>query len=511
MLAFGGSDTSFRQATLRRVCLAVGLVVLAAHAVHLVSVFGGLAVDDAYISFRYADSLASGTGLSYNPGELVEGYSNFLWVVLLAPFAILTEDLTLLSMVLGIGFTLVSAAIMERVLVDLYGFRGASTTALAILLAAVSGYVAGWAGSGMETGLHGFLLIGGWYRFCLEQSESDRRPLSAFLLLGLALTRPEGLFVALAGVLLHVRLSLGQGHRLFSRRTILFAAIVLGGHLAYHGWRFSYYGRHFFPNAVRAKVGSGAEQLRRGLAYLRVSFLVPYLPLLLSPILLVFRRARLASWTGVALLVGHLAFVAAVGGDWSYGRFFAPFLPLAFTLFAATAGHVAARVPEGKSWVRAAAVGAVVSVLGFSYLTYRVTGVEREQAFRLAFAPKDRERVRIGRWLREASDPDTVVAVYAAGQVPYYSHRYSHDMLGLNDAHIAGLDSRGLGRGLVGHEKFDVAYTLDTVRPDVIVDAHLVEGLLDHERLHAEYRRLTTFQHNSVYVRRTSEWARTTP
>src|SRR5262245_42468042 len=41
-------------------------------------------VDDAYISFRYARNLAHGLGLVYNEGERIEGYTNFLWTVLLA-------------------------------------------------------------------------------------------------------------------------------------------------------------------------------------------------------------------------------------------------------------------------------------------------------------------------------------------------------------------------------------------------------------------------------------------
>src|SRR5215831_17241797 len=38
--------------------------------------------DDAFISYRYAANLAHGRGLVFNPGERVEGYTNFLWVVL---------------------------------------------------------------------------------------------------------------------------------------------------------------------------------------------------------------------------------------------------------------------------------------------------------------------------------------------------------------------------------------------------------------------------------------------
>ena len=37
--------------------------------------------DDAFISFRYAANLAHGRGLVWNPGERVEGYTNFLWEI----------------------------------------------------------------------------------------------------------------------------------------------------------------------------------------------------------------------------------------------------------------------------------------------------------------------------------------------------------------------------------------------------------------------------------------------
>ncbi len=40
--------------------------------------------DDAFISFRYVRNLLEGHGLVFNPGEHVEGYSNFLWVLELA-------------------------------------------------------------------------------------------------------------------------------------------------------------------------------------------------------------------------------------------------------------------------------------------------------------------------------------------------------------------------------------------------------------------------------------------
>jgi hypothetical protein len=40
--------------------------------------------DDAYISLRYVDNFLAGKGLVFNEGEYVEGYTNFLWVMLLS-------------------------------------------------------------------------------------------------------------------------------------------------------------------------------------------------------------------------------------------------------------------------------------------------------------------------------------------------------------------------------------------------------------------------------------------
>src|SRR6202022_2682648 len=44
---------------------------------------GPHAIDDAYITFRYARNLAEGLGLVYNPGEWVLGTTAPLWAILL--------------------------------------------------------------------------------------------------------------------------------------------------------------------------------------------------------------------------------------------------------------------------------------------------------------------------------------------------------------------------------------------------------------------------------------------
>jgi hypothetical protein len=64
--------------------------------------FAGWMDDDAFISFRYARNLVRGAGLVFNPGERVEGYTNFLWTVLLAGLHGLGADLPRAARVLGV-------------------------------------------------------------------------------------------------------------------------------------------------------------------------------------------------------------------------------------------------------------------------------------------------------------------------------------------------------------------------------------------------------------------------
>ena len=59
--------------------LVVAAIGLAAHTVYLQP----WTLDDAYISFRYAEHFCQGKGIVYNEGERVEGYTTFLWVFLL--------------------------------------------------------------------------------------------------------------------------------------------------------------------------------------------------------------------------------------------------------------------------------------------------------------------------------------------------------------------------------------------------------------------------------------------
>jgi hypothetical protein len=75
-------------------------------------------VDDAYISLRYAQNLLDGQGLVYNPGERVEGFSNFSWVILAASIMRLglpiVTSLKFVGLLCGVTTILMAALLVRR-------------------------------------------------------------------------------------------------------------------------------------------------------------------------------------------------------------------------------------------------------------------------------------------------------------------------------------------------------------------------------------------------------------
>src|SRR5262249_30342269 len=136
-------------------------------------------VDDAAITYAYSINLAHGAGPVLRAGgERVEGYSNFLWMLLLALGVRLGADVFLLARVLGalLGLTLIlgvaelSAALRgRRSLVD----------ALPALFAATLTPVSYWCMSGLEGPLYMNTLVWCAVRLIVERDQPERRPLSA--------------------------------------------------------------------------------------------------------------------------------------------------------------------------------------------------------------------------------------------------------------------------------------------------------------------------------------------
>jgi hypothetical protein len=237
-------------------------------------------IDDAFITYRFGARLAQEGTLRWNLAPLpdgldaatrqlleqpVEGYTSFLSVLISAVFVFLRLDPLCAWKGLGILATLFSSGALV-VGGNAFCRTLAPRTNRAWIPLLLAGLHLGHpltalhAMSGMETGLHGALLMGMTALTFLIISDTQPRTgyfralAIGFLLLGT--TRPESLlWGALAGLGLLFALQ-ERAHRwLLIRSTLLF--FLLPG-LFYFLWRWNYF-HSFFPATFHAKAGGSTH------------------------------------------------------------------------------------------------------------------------------------------------------------------------------------------------------------------------------------------------------------
>ncbi|HZM14674.1 MAG TPA: hypothetical protein VFE28_01625 [Candidatus Krumholzibacteria bacterium] len=256
-----------RGSPLRMVWLpaALGLTLYLVHAARL----GDWIVDDAGISFAYARNLAAGHGLVAQPGEVpVEGFTNLLWVLLLAlPMGLRVFDPVLTPKILGGCFVGVAFVGIAR-LVTAGGRRPAWLATAGLAAAALtSGFVI-WCASGLENALYVCMAVilavvmaapiasGSVTGASIvnEPVRTKRALLAGGILFLLFCTRPDGAFYFWIPPFLF-----GLGPDTSRRRRNLLAyvgAFVLPWFLLTL-FRSAYF-HDVFPNTFYAKKGEGA-------------------------------------------------------------------------------------------------------------------------------------------------------------------------------------------------------------------------------------------------------------
>jgi arabinofuranosyltransferase len=410
--------------------------------------------DDAYISYRYAQNLARGEGLVFNPGERVEGYSNLLYVLLLAPVARVAgaDAIYLISVGLNLLFAAGAWALFSRLAARRLDPPRA---ALASLLFGLCPVLWLWTASGMETPFFLLLQIAIWLLVDrAAQGEAARPALLTAVVALSVLARADGFLVPAIAVL--YLLAIGR------KREAFVAGAALGATLAgLVGWRLSYYG-HPLPNTYYAKVsGPVGERLLQGtLQLLSIALNAGLLPHF-AALLLAAVACRRRSVAGpsphprvpfeVVLGLGWLAYWIYVGGDVFAERMLLILFPIGVrllldpTLFPLPGRGVIAVVTG-------TALFQLIPLLVDTRFGYRVDRYDRW--------------VLVGKHLAQERYSGRLLAVDAAGKVPFYSGLRTVDMLGLNDEHIAHLPAHYFE---AGHNKHDPDYVLSR-RPDLIAD-----------------------------------------
>jgi hypothetical protein len=420
--------------------------------------------DDALISLRYSERLLEGRGLTWNDGERVEGYSNLLWVLLVAAGGWVSgAELVTVAWVLGVA-AMALACLAPFFVRPLRGLAELCATAGASLVLALSAPLAVWAVGGLEQALLAALLAGALV--LVLGALAEERPglpslASASLLLGLlSLTRPDGVLFALSICTAAVLGAATLGARVRWLLLLVFPGLLLWAQLAF---RLAYYG-DWVPNTSYAKLHFTGHRLAGGAAYLLGA--ARALPLLAAGIgaalVLLATGARRRALVLLAPAVVWIAYVMAIGGDiFPAYRHVVPVLILCALALGELLFWLGSRGGSGLALglVVAAALGAGGWVLERSDAEIQRARDERWEW----------EGAVLGRILRTAfGEARPLLAVDPAGCLPYFSKLPALDMLGLNDRHIATHPSADLGHGTIGHELGDGAYVLGR-EPDLFV------------------------------------------
>jgi arabinofuranosyltransferase len=435
--------------------------------------------DDPYITFRYSQHLAAGDGPVWNAGERVEGYTNFLWMVILAAPAYYGRSLIVTSQVLSFLSTagiFVVLYLLARIWSAPLDRRARDMIAVISTLAlALGAPIAYWTFGGLETCFFAFLVTLGAYLHLREEQAPSRWYWSALVFLLAALTRPEG--ILFFGLTAAFKIGHLVGRPRGERGLIAFGLWVLAfaaPFAVYFAWRWTYYG-YPLPNTTYDKVTLGWEQQQVGLKYV-VAFVQQYggFLLLLTPLSLFLtndRRQPAYLLTTVALWGAYVVFV---GGDFLRAfRMIVPVMPLMYFLLATVVVQLFELVRAARPQQRLLAPLAFVLLLAAGAATM-FPSQESAEANRIYDRGAMADRYVAGQWLHEHVPGDYTIAVFYAGAIPYYSQLPAIDMFGLTDKRIAHGHIEG---GLVGHQNWDAAYVLSR-RPQIIYPHILLQDRL---------------------------------
>ncbi|MCC6275594.1 MAG: hypothetical protein IT569_07040 [Leptospiraceae bacterium] len=430
--------------------------------------------DDAFISFRYARNFVNGLGLVFNEGEKVEGYTNFLWTIIMAIPHYFEIDPVAFSEILGILFFLGTLA-------TLIVFSNRNREVLQYFPVAFAGlslhkYSHIFATSGLETSMFTFLVTAGF--LTLHFSKKILFVGGAFFLLVLAvMTRMDGIiFYLVASAFYFIRLTIFEKAfgKNFSRviRGFLFAQIpFIALLIPYWIIKSMYYGS-FFPNTYYAK-SANASYFSQGLKYFwlyfnsyYVFYLVPFLLLWL-----VFQNKKKSTqqkdasqvekgslslkWLILPAVLGYIFYVVKVGGDFMFSRFFIPVTPLLFILLEILISEISRN--SGRLFIGLSFSIAASTILFFN--PYRgkpipiVEGISNEsEIYRRESVEKLTEKLKA--WRNIFVESKIKIAFGGAQAIFAY---YTESPLaieaetGLTDYYIAHLPLEKRGR--IGHEK----------------------------------------------------------
>jgi hypothetical protein len=301
--------------------------------------------DDAYISLRYAENFVEGKGLVYNEGEYVEGYTNFLWTMIMSLFIWLTPfEAPLIAVIGSMAAFAVNLWVVWRISLKIAPpfHSRAFAFPIAVALLAVQNTFTDYGTTGLETAFASLMvnlgilaLVSGddakhtfWAGFCWIMATLTRPDHALFYAVGSAVV-----FFTWLGPAWHAR---KRGLKAIWREGLAPMATYAAPFviwLIYAAWKLDYYGE-LLPNTYYAK-SAYMTYYSQGLVYALAFHLASHLWIVIVALFVLWPlrgpsnvpARRFASFAIPAVLL-YEWYVIRVGGDFMYGRFYVTLIPL---------------------------------------------------------------------------------------------------------------------------------------------------------------------------------------
>jgi len=453
--------------------------------------------DDAMISMRYAKNLASGAGLVWNPGgEKVEGFSNPLWVMYMSIFHLLPvppSKVSLFIQISSVVFLLFNLLFVKKIAGAASGFSPLVCLG-SVILTAFYLPINHWGLQGMEVGVLTLLVTMTVHMTitCINSKKFSPWP---FLFMGLGTLIRMDMAIPYVVILAFLY---GSNKQIRQKNLVygvsLFAFFIISQTL----FRLWYFGE-ILPNTYYLKMAGTPLYLRvvQGVLVL-IAFIwrMNWVVFLITVVIVLVRRNS-TTLLLFCVFLAQMLYSVYVGGDaWEQwggsNRYICVAMPAFFILFSLALKEIIWRSVDvligggivlAKIKVFAFIVLLVVCMVNLNAINEGSGALEEWTLVSRSLHVQDNQSmIETALLTKKISTQNATIAVVWAGAIPYFSERYSIDILGKNDKVVARGKSRrwpGLRRFTTfhpGHSKWDYGYSIGDLKPDIVAQ---VWGLAD--------------------------------
>jgi len=445
--------------------------------------------DDAAIGFRYAAHLFDGKGLTYNPSERVEGYSNFGYVVLVGIFyKILTvfgdprPYMIWVAKLINLAAGLIALHFCYRFSRDILKKERYLAVLTTILVAANGSFMINVA-SPMETATYTALLTAALYyltRYISNSQPITHNPKPSYILLLptlplvlLSLWRIDAPILVLA---LGLGLAFARKFRFRKQDFVILAALV-SVFAAYTAFRYVYFGEVFnnpFHSKVNLSFASPVDSVYTNIYFSHLGDNAVLFLLLFLLALAIDHEKYLAPFL---LVSTQWLYLCIIGGDWMTGfRFWAPLTPFICMLLAGVIDVPFSKVSDGMQKALKTLILVCLAAWWFNSgrAIYQL-GARTPYSFIHNFGKKSLVEANrywaTAKWLNENARKDTVIVVAEGGFIPYLTDLHTIDTYGLCNRKLAHIDGlRGaLGLKLTWDLTQPGSRYIASLKPDILV------------------------------------------